>query len=162
MVASDHEEDDTPDAYDIIRNRLLPLAEGAAIEEATGFDPSGLSSLPDLAGLGLDDATTEDTNMVSQSSATGPTTSNSDNSDGLEAIRFTDEVDLSEDETIANLQMIFSKFKSHTIKFVLKQTGGDIERAFDELLNRQFLEESGDLAKGVDGCYFPGTTRKKG
>lgn len=100
--------------------------------------------------------------MVSQSSATGPTTSNSDNSDGLEAIRFTDEVDLSEDETIANLQMIFSKFKSHTIKFVLKQTGGDIERAFDELLNRQFLEESGDLAKGVDGCYFPGTTRKKG
>lgn len=49
--------------------------------------------------------------------------------------------------------MIFSLFKDHTLKFVLKNAGGDLEKAFEELLSRQFLEENGELAKGVDGFY---------
>ncbi|KAK1771865.1 hypothetical protein QBC33DRAFT_525047 [Phialemonium atrogriseum] len=158
-IASDH---DIPTSYNQIRNLLLPLAENALIEEATGFDPSGLASLSDLASLRFDD-TTDDTIPVSQSSGTEVTTSNSDHSDVLEALRFTDETDLSEDEKIAGLRTIFSNFQDHTIRFVLKQAGGDIERAFDELLNRQYLDENGELAKGVDGFYLPGeeTRRKK-
>lgn len=159
-IASDY---DIPTSYNQIRNLLLPLAENALVEEATGFDPSGLASLSDLASLRFDD-TTDDTIPVSQSSGTEVTTSNSDHSDVLEALRFTDETDLSEDEKIAGLRTIFSNFKDHTIRFVLKQAGGDIERAFDELLNRQYLDENGELAKGVDGFYLPGeeTRRKKG
>lgn len=152
-IASDH---DIPTSYNQIRNLLLQLAETAPAEEATGFDPSGLSSLPDLAGLRFDDATTEDTGLVSQSSTTEVTVaSSSDLSDGLEPSRFSHKADLSEDEQIAGLQMIFSNFREHTIKFVLRQAGGDIERAFDELLNRQFLAENGELAKGVEGFYEP-------
>lgn len=164
-MASDHEDYDIAGSYNAIRNQLLPLAEIAAAEEATGFDPSGLSSAPDAVGLGLDDTTTDDTNPVSQSSATELTASNSDSSDNPEALRFTDEADLPEDEKIDNLMMIFSNFKAHTIKFVLKQAGGDLERAFDELLNRQFLDENGELARGVEGFYYlpnKETARRKG
>lgn len=141
---------------------MLPLADSALAEEATGFDPSGLSSLPDLVGLHFDD--TDGTTPLSQSSETALTVPNSDSSDGLQVLRFTDDVDLSEDDKIASLRMIFPNFKDHTIKFVLKQAGADIERAFDELLNRQFLEENGELAKGVGAFYVPDreTTRRKG
>lgn len=75
---------------------------------------------------------------------------------------FSSQTDLSEEEKIDSLRIIFSTFKDHTLKFVLKNAGGDVEKAFDELLNRQYLDESGDLVKGVDGFYIQDENSRPG
>src|SRR6185295_4915117 len=79
-------------------------------------------------------------------------TSISDYSD-TDVPKFTHQSDLGEADKIENLLVIFPNFGEHTIKFVLKRANGDLERAFDQLLDRQYLEESGELPKGVDGFY---------
>jgi hypothetical protein len=143
-----------PAEYEAARATLAPLAEAAAFEEATGFDPTGLGhqsgSDVDIANLdshGDDDETPE---SHFSPSATTDFTSISETS---EPACFTSQTDLSEEEKIASLRVIFSTFRDNTLKFVLKSAGGDVERAFDDLLSRQFLDESGELVKGVDGFY---------
>lgn len=54
---------------------------------------------------------------------------------------------------MANLRMIFANFPDHTLKFELKGAGGHLEKAFEALLTRQYLEETGELPKGVDGFF---------
>ena len=154
-IASDYE---VAVSYNVIRNQLLPLAELAPAEEATGFDSSGLGHLSDSSGPRFDDALTDNTTPASQSSVTA---SSSEQSDCFDALPFTDQANLSEPQKVDNLRTIFSGFKEHTIKFILKETNGDFEKAFDELLNRQFLDENGELAKGVDGFYAPGPRSRK-
>jgi hypothetical protein len=56
----------------------------------------------------------------------------------------------SESAKVEMLRSAFPDFKEHTIKFVLKQCDDDLSRASDELLNRQHLEETGQLARGID------------
>jgi hypothetical protein len=75
----------------------------------------------------------------------------SESSDGA---RFTDQPNSTEEDKVDGLRMIFANFKDHTLRLALKRTGGDMEKAFDELLNRQYLYESGHLAKGVDGFFM--------
>lgn len=58
--------------------------------------------------------------------------------------------DPSESAEVEMLRSAFPDIKEHTIKFVLKQCDGDSSRAFDELLNRQHLQETGQLTKGID------------
>lgn len=72
-------------------------------------------------------------------------------SDGFDTPCFTYQTELSEEEKIDNLRMIFGNFPDHTLKFELKGAGGNLEKAFEALLTRQYLEESGELPKGVDG-----------
>lgn len=38
---------------------------------------------------------------------------------------------------------------------MLKQVGGDLDKAFDELINRQYLADEGLLPKGLDGFFTP-------
>lgn len=66
-----------------------------------------------------------------------------------------DQDQLTEDEKICHLLEIFSDFKVHTIKFILKESGGDLSKAFDTLLTRQQLQEEGELGKGIDGFFVP-------
>jgi len=126
------------------------LAESARAEQATGFDPSGLGCRAEIEGQVFDDVGNSGNGVSSTENATTV----SDYSDG-EVPKFTYQFDLSEQEKIDNLRLIFPNFKDHTIRFILKQTGGDLERAFDQLLDRQYLEESGELPRGVDGFYVP-------
>jgi hypothetical protein len=58
--------------------------------------------------------------------------------------------------------MIFANFPDHTLKFELKNAGGDVEKAFDALLTRQLLEETGELPKGVDGFYVSDENDRRG
>ena len=133
---------DIVEHFEDIRNDLLPLAESATAEEATGFDPSGLGHLSDL------DASP---NGTLQSKSTDVATTVSETSADLDSPAvFTSQTELSDTDKVTNLQMIFN-FEEHTIRFILKQCDSDLERAFDELLNRQYLDESGELLKGVDG-----------
>lgn len=137
------------ESYEGVRSQLSQLAESAQAEEATGFDPSGLGHLSDsdLGAFGGDDVTPE-----SQLSTECPT-SVSDFSDGFDTPCFTYQTELSEEDKIANLRMIFGNFPDHTLKFELKGAGGNLEKAFEALLTRQYLEENGELPKGVDAFY---------
>lgn len=130
--------------YHETREILTALAESAAAEKATGFDPSGTGCQDDSEGHPADDPSasrtdlTEDATTISESSES-------------EAPLFTHLPNLGEAEKIESLRVIFSRFKDHTIRFVLRNCDWNLERAFDELLTRQSLEESGSLPKGVDG-----------
>ncbi|KAK3941469.1 hypothetical protein QBC46DRAFT_382767 [Diplogelasinospora grovesii] len=148
--------------YEEIRNVLIPLAESARLEEATGFDPSGLSSdvAADLKGLTFDeDATGTSGNGMSgpeslTTSTENATTIYSGSSDSADTLGFSDDqTNLDDSEKIEGLRHVFSNFKDHTIRFVLREAGGDLDVAFDLLLSRQYLEEEGHLPKGVDGFY---------
>lgn len=152
-IASDR---DIVKQFDEIRNDLLPLAESATAEEATGFDPSGLGHLTDFDALHGDDEALTSGNDTSQSRWTDGATTVSEASADLESpASFTSlATELSDQEKVESLQTIFN-FEAHTIRFILKQCKGDLERAFDELINRQYLEESGELLKGVDGYAMP-------
>ncbi|KAK3316061.1 hypothetical protein B0H66DRAFT_276154 [Apodospora peruviana] len=137
--------------YDELRSILLGLAETAAAEEATGFDPSGLSGenvrTPDeIAANSESSPTTDNTTVVSDSGYM---------SDPNQPASFSDnQANLTDEDKIEGLRLIFGlSFKDHTLKLILKKAGGDLGRAFDELINRQALLDAGDLPKSVDGFY---------
>jgi hypothetical protein len=137
--------------YAEIRDVLDQLAGPARAEAATGFDPSGLGSLAELEGLRLDETTTSGNGLDSSADYS---TSISEFSDQSENQRFTELADLTDEQKIQELNLVFQgRFRDHTLAYILKQTGGDFERAFDELLNRQHLEDSGSLPKGIDGFF---------
>ncbi|KAK0708146.1 hypothetical protein B0H67DRAFT_496559, partial [Lasiosphaeris hirsuta] len=146
VIAGDR---DIEKEYDEIRKTLTPLADSARAEQATGFDPSGLGSWAEVEGFASEVGTSG--NGISTENAT----TISDYSE-TETPKFTHQAHLGEADKVESLQLIFPNFREHTIKFVLKSSNGDLERAFDELLDRQFLHESGDLPKGIDGFYVPG------
>jgi len=124
------------------------LAETAQAEEATGFDPSGLGFSGENGPRNVDDIFSA--NGVSTENAT----TISDSGYGSDQASKLTEADLSNEEKIESLLLIFgSTFRNHTVKIILKNVDGDLDRAFDELINRQYLIDSGDLPTGVDGFY---------
>ncbi|KAK4173677.1 hypothetical protein QBC36DRAFT_389537 [Triangularia setosa] len=147
--------------YDEITRVLRGLAESANAEAATGFDPSGLGyNVPELdgqlSGPRLDDTTTTSDNRISEGSGGDYSgTSTSDLSlDSLENQILVDPASLTEDQKIKELQGIFiDRFKEHTLRRILGKNDGNLDRTFDELLNRQFLEDSGDITKGIDAFF---------
>lgn len=155
------DERDLVSEYDAVRRELRQLAAHAVTEQATGFDPSGLGYWADVEGRVSDEWTTTTGKSLSTENAT--TVSDGSDCDGS---KFTIRADATEADNVAELREIFPNFKDHTLSFVLKKSGGVIERAFDDLLTRQVLEETGELPKGVDGFYEPEdgkpkTTRRK-
>jgi len=145
-IASDH---DLLQSHEDVRSQLTVLAGTALAEEATGFDPSGLGHQSDSdVGRFVGDDTTPDSQI-----STELTGSTSEVSDASDTPCFTYQTELSEEEKIGNLRMIFGNFPDHTLKFELKGAGGSVEKAFEALLTRQYLEETGELPKGVDGFY---------
>ncbi|KAK4238003.1 hypothetical protein C8A03DRAFT_34010 [Achaetomium macrosporum] len=145
--------------YSEIRHILGQLAESAREEAATGFDPSGLGSLADLEELRLDEATSSG-NGGADSSA-GYATTISELSDQPENQRLTEQLNLSDEQKVQELMLVFQdRWKDHTVRYILKQCNGNLEAAFDELLSRQYLEESGELPKGIDGFSIPDEDRQ--
>ncbi len=149
LIANDR---DLATDYLEIRDVLNQLAEPARAEAATGFDPSGLSSADTAADADswrLQEPTSSGDGLPSSA---GSATNVSDFSDQSENQPFTGQTNLSDDQKIQELRLVFGdRFRDNTLGYVLKQTGGNLERAFDELLSRQFIDEAGCLPKGVDG-----------
>ncbi|KAL2166612.1 hypothetical protein VTG60DRAFT_2458 [Thermothelomyces hinnuleus] len=153
LILSISNERDLVKDYDEIKDVLSQLAEPARAEAASGFDPSGLSSVAEIEGLLLDETTTSGNGV--DSSAEYATTI-SDFSDRSENQRLTEQTDLSEDEKMQELKLVFQdRWKDYKLKLVLKRYDGNLERAFDELLNFQYLEEEGLLPKGIDAFFAP-------
>ncbi|KAK3291381.1 uncharacterized protein B0H64DRAFT_427345 [Chaetomium fimeti] len=147
LIANDR---DIAGGYEDIRDVLNLLAETARAEAATGFDPSGLSTTSETEELLLDEAATS-TNGADSSACT---TTISEFSDRSENQRLTEQTNLSEEQKIQELKLVFGDgWGDHTIRFILKQNEGDLERAFDGLLDRQFFKDEGSLPKGVDGFF---------
>jgi hypothetical protein len=139
--------------YDDIRRILNDLAETAPAEALTGFDPSGLGSSADGEGLRLDETATSGNGLDSSGEYA---TTISEYSDKSENQRLTEETHLSDEHKIQELKLVFQdRWRDHTYKYILKQSGGDLERTFDELLSRQLIDEEGLLPKGVDGFFTP-------
>ncbi|KAK4232635.1 hypothetical protein QBC38DRAFT_6919 [Podospora fimiseda] len=139
---------------------LQGLAKDATAEAATGFDPSGLGcNVSEMEQMQIDETTTSGDRKTSEglSGDCSSTTLSSDiSSEHHESHNLTNFTDLSEDEKVRQLQGIFiDRFKEHTLKFVLKESKGDLDRAFDELLTRQYLEDSGQDAKGINAFLMP-------
>ncbi|KAL0469786.1 hypothetical protein QR685DRAFT_300928 [Neurospora intermedia] len=142
--------------YDDIKDILNTLAQTASCEASTSFDPSGM-------GISVEGANGDevDHSIMSESLATENATTISDSifsfesSSSSEDLKFCDSSDLNELDKVERLRLVFPNFKEHTLKFVLKQSRGDLDRAFDELLTRQHLHETGQLPKGLDGFHEP-------
>jgi len=141
--------------FDQIRAILLPIAESAAAEQATGFDPSGLGSA--VEDLNLDgnggNAASGNTRSEPESLTADCATTISENSRSSGSSGDSDQADPTDLES--SLKIVFPMFKQHTIRFILKANGNKFDRAFEELLTRQALEEDSILPKGVDGFFVP-------
>lgn len=174
-IANDYDLQD-PSAYDSAHASLNSLAQDALAEEATGFNPSGVSGPPD----GLDPAVagdeTDDSSLISkgasqQASQTQNTeSSNTDSSphtsDSVYVIpRLTSFSEDSDEGKLAQLQSLFPDIKPFDLKFALNKANGDFQNALDDLLNLQDLQSSGQLPKGIDGFFVadePASGKKKG
>lgn len=150
-------------------------------EEATGFNPSGLGvdDVVDInaANSGIDVETTNvaESDVKSNSGLTTTTESSQSLSLGSAASSKTSTLEtpilfhvsvfdgLSGDEKENQLSQMFKSLKPIDIKLTLKRLKGDASLAIDELLNLQWLEETGQRLKGIDGFYVPdgGTASSK-
>ncbi|KAH6618190.1 hypothetical protein B0J18DRAFT_273572 [Chaetomium sp. MPI-SDFR-AT-0129] len=139
--------------YEEIREILNQLAEPAKAEALTGFDPSGLSSATDSDGAFLE---SRNASRHDGDGSAEYATTISEFSDLSEPQKLTDRTNLSDEEKIQELKLVFQdRWGDHTLRFVIKENDGDLDRALEGLLTRQMLEEEGSLPKGVDGFFTP-------
>lgn len=148
--------------YKAARTTLEGLAHGAASEEATGFNPSGISNVPDEAVLELsDDVSTSETTNSHQASRnrdtdTSPSDAASSTTESTYLMpRLTTFNNESEEDKVLQLQCLFPELKEYDIKHSLKGANGDFQAALDDLLNIQYLQSTGQQSKGVDGFFQP-------
>jgi hypothetical protein len=161
IVAIAHDHDLYKDSeYDAAYTILQGLAQDVAVEEATGFNPSGLSALaedPEDAG---NDAVSAATDSVSQKTShthvTEPSsTGTSPVLGGPSLPRLTTFNNDSEESKITQLRGLFPELKAYDIQYALKKANGDFQTALDDLLNVQYLQSTGQLTKGLDGFFEP-------
>lgn len=185
-IAGDYDLAD-PAQLAAVREVLLTIAKDVPLEEATGFNPSGLGPEEEAAtngdrdghhgrrdgssaggyqggsrgGAGLSDdglttastattTTTEGMAALSLDGASSPRSASvaqqvGDIFDGLTAA-----------EKEQQLQEMFTSLKLVDVRLALKKAGGDAGVAIDSLLNLQWLEQTGQRVKGVDGFYLSG------
>ncbi|RGP71387.1 smr protein [Fusarium sporotrichioides] len=164
-IASDHDLKDASQ-YESAQTVLEGLAQHVTTEEATGFNPSGISNMPD-DGNG-DEGTAETNSQQASRAHDTDTTSASDQTSTstnttYSIPRLTSFDDDSEESKVLLLQSMFSELKDFDIKHCLKKANGDVQTALDELLNIQYLKSTGQEKKGIDGFFEPeeGAAAKK-
>ncbi len=146
---------DYDDDLEAARQVLLQIAENIQAEEDSGFDPSGLQSSDgghtvDVAISVTAETTTTDS-ISPQSVNSGTDTSRSSGLGRHHSFgRASNRSDIE-----ANLRELFPRLKTYDITSALKNAGGDPEKAFEELQNIQYFEETGERAKGIDGFFSP-------
>ncbi|KAF4336423.1 hypothetical protein FBEOM_9714 [Fusarium beomiforme] len=167
-IACDHDLTE-PSQYKSAQTVLEDLAQHVTTEEASGFNPSGISNIPeDVIG---DDSTIETSSQQASHAHDTDTTSASDQTTSTASTsysipRLTSFDDDSEDNKVLLLQGMFSELKAFDIKHSLKKANGDVQTALDDLLNIQYLKSTGQEQKGIDGFFEPeedvGKKKKKG
>ncbi|EEU40521.1 uncharacterized protein NECHADRAFT_32522 [Fusarium vanettenii 77-13-4] len=169
-IASDHDLKQQGQ-YEAAKAILDGLAQDVTAEEATGFNPSGISSVNEDPN---EETSTTETGSQQASRARDTDTSVSDVTSSTASTaysipRLTSFNDDSEESKVLLLQGMFSELKEFDIKHSLKKANGDFQTALDDLLNIQYLKSTGQEQKGVDGFFQPETNvgkkrknRKKG
>ncbi|KAI1416593.1 hypothetical protein F5Y13DRAFT_119677 [Hypoxylon sp. FL1857] len=170
-ISSDYNLDD-PEEFAAARQVLLTISKDVVAEEESGFNPSGLgldgvvdinssnqgdeaeaaagTTGSDARSVGGFTATTESSAPPSLESS-GPSKTSSHESPGLLHIDIFDS--LSDAEKEHQLAEMFVSLKPIDVKLALQKSKGDASLAMDELLNLQWLEQTGQRPKGVDGFY---------
>ncbi|KAI0204567.1 hypothetical protein F4808DRAFT_414031 [Astrocystis sublimbata] len=159
-----------PEEFAAARQVLLAISENVEAEEATGFNPSAFSA-HDFGGISsshndASDAisakegdlksndglttTTETSHSQSDRSGSSPTASAKE-MPGILHVSILDGLTNEEKET--RLAAMFVSLKPIDVKLTLQKTKGDADLAMDELLNLQWLEQTGQRLKGIDGFY---------
>ncbi|KAI2468314.1 hypothetical protein F4781DRAFT_398349 [Annulohypoxylon bovei var. microspora] len=170
-ISSDYNLED-PSEFAAARQVLLTISKDVVAEEATGFNPSGIgaegivdinssnqgddaeaagTTNSDAKSVGGFTATSESSIPPSLVSSGSSSKASSRETPGLLHIDIFD--GLSDDEKEQQLSEIFVSLKSIDIKLALQKSKGDASLAMDELLNLQWLEQTGQRPKGVDGFY---------
>ncbi|KAI1455081.1 hypothetical protein F4805DRAFT_294406 [Annulohypoxylon moriforme] len=162
---------ENPEEFARARQVLLTISRDVVAEEATGFNPSGLGAdgMGDITSSNQgDDAeaggtTSSDAKSVGGFTATTessvpPSLASSGSSKtppgeipGLLHVDIFDS--LSDSEKELQLREMFVSLKSIDVKLALQKSKGDASLAMDELLNLQWLEQTGQRPKGIDGFY---------
>ncbi|PFH56937.1 hypothetical protein XA68_15750 [Ophiocordyceps unilateralis] len=171
-IASDYDLQD-PTSFNTAHSTLQRLACHVPSEEATGFNPSGI---PVLLDEGRDEAGGGSTASVSLSRPTSQTlttdlssaettSSSSAAAEPLTNImpRITSFDDDSDESKTRLLQSMFTELSEFDVKYSLKKANGEFQSALDDLLDRQYLQSTGQQLKGIDGFFDDGnaTASKK-
>ncbi|KAI1141594.1 hypothetical protein F5Y05DRAFT_373182 [Hypoxylon sp. FL0543] len=169
------------------REVLLTISKDIVAEEESGFNPSGLvvddaidinssnqgdeveaatgTTSSDTKSVGSFTATTE-SSLLRGLVSSGSLKASSYEAPGLLHVNVFD--GLSDSEKENQLAEMFVSLKRLDVKLALQKSKGDASLAMDELLNLQWLEQTGQRPKGVDGFYVsdddhaPGKKKKKG
>ncbi|KAF7558472.1 hypothetical protein G7046_g5681 [Stylonectria norvegica] len=148
--------------YEDARSLLEALAGTAASEEASGFNPSGMSSAVENTDDGPNDdlSTTETTNSRQASKNRDSDTSSSDFASSTADSNYvmpqlTSFNGDTEESKIVQLQNLFMELKEYDIKYSLQKSNGDFQTALDDLLNVQNLKSTNQQSKGIDAFFRP-------
>ncbi|KAK8085021.1 hypothetical protein PG997_006292 [Apiospora hydei] len=166
-----------PEQFQLARDILLSISRDVEAEEATGFNPSGIGAdeIVDINKLNLDDAdetaaavvgsdvkssdglttTTESSQAHSLFSASSSKASTLDASETFRVGVFDGLKDAEKEEQLLSM---FTSLKPVDVRLALKKNKGDASLAIDHLLNIEWLEQTGQRIKGVDGFYTPDET----
>ncbi|KAM0336631.1 hypothetical protein ACHAPQ_003936 [Fusarium lateritium] len=156
-IASDHDLSETSQ-YESAQMVLDGLAQNVTTEEATGFNPSGISNAPEEANG--DEGTVETGSQQASRAHDTDTTSTSDQTSAsantaYSIPRLTSFDEDSEENKVLLLQGMFGELKEFDIKHCLRKANGDVQTALDELLNIQYIKSTGQEQKGIDGFFEP-------
>ncbi|KAI0113254.1 hypothetical protein F4814DRAFT_421290 [Daldinia grandis] len=184
-ISSDYNLED-PREFAAARQILLTISRDVEAEEATGFNPSGLGvdDIVDInpsnqdddaeaAGVTSSDMKSVDGFTVTTENSIPPSlvSSGSSKMSTLEnpEILHIDIFDgLTESEKEEQLVQMFISLKPIDVRLSLQKSKGNASLALDELLNLQWLEQTGQRPKGIDGFYvsdddnIPNRRKKKG
>ncbi|KXJ97093.1 hypothetical protein Micbo1qcDRAFT_191668 [Microdochium bolleyi] len=179
-IAGDYDLTD-PQQLAAAREVLLIIAKDVPLEEATGFNPSGLGA--DDLGDAQEGSTgrragghgTSESDLKSNDELTTGSTATTTTTDALSALSLSSPRSssrgggeapprgaphvggifdgLSDAEKELQLTEMFTSLKPVDVKLALKKAGGNAGTAIDSLLNLQWLEQTGQRVKGVDGFY---------
>ncbi|KAI1265414.1 hypothetical protein F5Y18DRAFT_386483 [Xylariaceae sp. FL1019] len=160
-----------PEEFRTAREILLSLSASVEAEEATGFNPSGISGedvadissshhdpspnspttgegdLKSIDGLTSTTETSHSTSFFSDPSSKASSHGNQD------VIHVSVLDGLSTEEKERRLADMFASLKPIDVRLALKKAKGDADLAMDELLNLEWLEQTGERPKGIDGFY---------
>lgn len=167
-IASDYDLS-TPSGYKAAEKTLHGISKDVALEEATGFNPTGTSGIDDVHHADDDEAarSTSATSASHQASHAHPTdTSSTDHSslpaDSSESSMpsLTSFNNDSEENKFLQLRSMFSDLKDFDITHSLKKANGDFQTALDDLLHIQYLMSTGQHKRGIDGFFQTDETPK--
>ncbi|KAL2873882.1 hypothetical protein SGCOL_010948 [Colletotrichum sp. CLE4] len=162
-IASEIDLEDAGQLTDV-RGMLQSIAQNVLVEEASGFNASGVPdtiSSVDGGADARDSSTVSEGVQLRDSDSSGTRlTSPPPSEPDYDVPRIATFDGESDQEKLLQLQDMFTDLKQHDVSFALKKAKGDFQAALETLLNIQYLESIGERPKGIDGFVDSGLPQK--